>query len=81
MVTREISSYFKHGESEVDVYSPSHMVLDLEKALDQYESDDEPSFDAVPPGCAMASPSLPPGQPRAGSRVRKNPRRSVSQGL
>ena len=65
MVTREISSYFKHEESEVDVCSPRHMELDLEKVLDEYESDDEQSCDAVPLGapwlalhCLQVSPIL-----------------------
>ena len=42
-------------------------MLDLEKALDQYESDDEPSCDAVPLGapwlalhCLQVSPELDP---------------------
>ena len=48
MVTREISNFFVTKRREVDVYTPSYLQMDLEKELEEYKSDDEPSCDAVP---------------------------------
>ena len=50
MVTREISAYCAIKRQEVDEHSPSYLGVDLEKELEEYKSDDEPSCDAVPLG-------------------------------